>query len=138
MATNSTSDTGGLPAPGASEHDAAEPPEANTVVGVLSRYAADGYDTELLVTRDGNIRCMACNQESDPADTDMDSMQRIEGASDPDDMQLIAGLTCPKCHAKGAVVLAYGPAAAPEDADVVAALEDRRRRRDLSISQPPE
>jgi hypothetical protein len=118
--------------------DPTQPLEENTVVGLLDRYAADGYDTELMVTREGTIRCLACEHESDPANTDLDSMQRIEGASDPDDLQVIAALRCPNCGALGAVVIAYGPNASPEDADVLAALEDRRRTRDLSINQPPE
>jgi hypothetical protein len=136
--TNSTPGDAGAPATAQPALDPTEPLEASTVVGLLSRYAADGYDTELMVTRDGLIRCLACQQEADPRDTDLDSMQRIEGASDPDDLQVIAALTCPNCGARGAVVVAYGPNASPEDADVLAALEDRRRPHDLSVSQPPE
>lgn len=131
MAT--TNETPGAPTP-----DPNESLEATTVVGLLRRYAADGYDTELMVTREGRIRCLACEHESDPADTTLDSMQRVEGASDPDDLQVIAALTCPNCGAKGAIVVAYGPNASPEDADVLAALEDDRRPRDLSVNEPPE
>ncbi len=136
--TNSGTGDGGAKATPEPALDATEPLEATTVVGLLSRYAADGYDTELMVTRDGQIRCLACDHESDPADTDLDSMQRVEGASDPDDLQVIAALTCPNCGAKGAIVVAYGPNGSPEDADVLAALDDRRRPRDLSVSHPPQ
>ncbi len=136
--TNSTPGDTGTPATAEPALDASEPLEAKTVVGLLARYAADGYDTELMVTRDGRIRCLACQNESEPAATNLDSMQRIEGATDPDDMQMIAALTCASCGAKGAIVIAYGPNASPEDADVLMALEDRRHPRDLSVSQPPE
>ncbi len=136
--TNQSADNDGAPATGEPALDPTQPLEETTVVGLLSRYAADGYDTELMVTREGRIRCLACEHESEPAETDLDSMQRIEGASDPDDLQVIAGLSCPNCGARGAIVVGYGPNAAPEDADVLAALEDRRRTRDLSISQPSE
>lgn len=54
----------------------------------------------------------------------VDSLYRVEGASDPDDMAAVVAVTCPRCSAKGALVLKYGPEASGADADVLLALPD--------------
>jgi hypothetical protein len=46
----------------------------------------------------------------------------MEGASDPDDMLAVMGVTCPTCGDKAALVVAYGPNAGAADADVLVAL----------------
>jgi hypothetical protein len=49
-------------------------------------------------------------------------MRRTEGASDPDDMLAVVGLTCPRCGTQGTAVLGYGPEADPDDAEIVVRL----------------
>jgi hypothetical protein len=56
----------------------------------------------------------------------MSSLRRLEGASDPADMVAIVALTCPNCGARGTVVLGFGPAGSPDDADVLGVLRDHR------------
>ena len=46
----------------------------------------------------------------------------MEGASDPADMQLVVGATCPSCAATGVLSLHYGPTAGEDDADVLVSL----------------
>lgn len=67
---------------------------------------------------------MTCGAESPAAEATVDALLRTEGASDPDDMAAVVGLTCPRCSARGTIVLAYGPAASAEDTDVLVALPD--------------
>jgi hypothetical protein len=50
----------------------------------------------------------------------------MEGTSDPDDMLVVLAVTCGRCGEKGAAVLHYGPTAAPEEAEVLRAVEDHR------------
>ena len=71
------------------------------VVEVLREFAADGWTT-----------------------SDIGAMHRVEGASDPSDMQLVVGMTCPVCLTSGVVVLGYGPAASELDQQFLAALDD--------------
>ena len=42
----------------------------------------------------------------------------------PDDMLAVVPLTCPECATRGTLVLAYGPEAAVEDSEVLAALPE--------------
>ena len=56
----------------------------------------------------------------------MHSLRRLEGASDPAEMMAVVAITCPRCEARGVLVLGYGPAAAVEDSDVLRALDDQR------------
>lgn len=114
-----------------------DPGEGNTVTDLLRGYASAGYDTEMLVTQESLIRCRRCNAEMDPRAVHLDSLRRVEGASDPDDMQAVVALTCAHCGAKGALVVAYGPGGSLEDAEVLAALDDHRVDSDLPQSSSP-
>ncbi len=120
----------------AAPDDPADPSEAITVTDILASYAAAGYDTQMRVTPDASIHCHACGVDHPPRELLLDSIRRIEGASDPDDLQAVIALTC-VCGARGALVLAFGPSAAAEDADVFAALPDHREESAIPASQPP-
>jgi len=114
-----------------------EPGERITVVELLAGYAAAGYDTEMFVTSESRVQCAACGKASASADTEMNSLRRMEGASDPDDLQVVVALACANCGARGALVLGYGPNAAFEDANVLSGLRDHRGQADIPGSQPP-
>lgn len=68
------------------------------------------------------VRCEACGQPVPADEIAVDQLCRVEGASDPDDMAIVAAFTCPHCDARDALVLKYGPEASPADADVLTAL----------------
>ena len=125
--------------PALDPHDPApgDPGEQMTVMSLLAGYAAAGYDAEMLVTAEGRIRCRTCGSDMDPREIHLDSLRRLEGASDPDDMQAVVALSCPHCGAQGALVVAYGPGGSPEDADVLAALEDHRADSALPRASSP-
>ena len=71
----------------------------------------------------GQIHCFTCGREFDAADVDGSDVRRLEGVSDPADMLLVVGVTCPRCGAGGVLTLNYGPESTIEDADVVRALD---------------
>jgi hypothetical protein len=114
-----------------------DPGEDMTVTLLLAGYASAGFDQEMSVTGEGRVRCRSCGRDMDPHEVQLESLRRIEGASDPDDMQAVIALTCPHCGAHGAMTLAYGPSGSPEDGDVLLALDDHRQGSDLAASSSP-
>ncbi len=99
------------------------PPSDNTTVdAVLAGFSELGFTAELWARPGGRILCGACRTESPAADYEIGLQRRMEGASDPADMQLLVGATCPACGARGVVTLHYGPTAGEDDADVLVAL----------------
>jgi len=100
--------------------------EGSTLMEVLAAYGDAGFTGSFSVTDDAQLQCDSCQAVSAPADVRMDSMRRLEGASDPADMLAVVALTCPSCGAQGTTSLGFGPAASAEDSDVFGALRDRR------------
>lgn len=97
--------------------------DGTTLVEVIRRFELEGYEGQFAADGDATVRCMGCGTSSPASDAGLGLLRRTEGASDPDDMVAVAGLTCPACGAKGTVALKYGPESSPEEADVLAALE---------------
>ncbi len=98
------------------------PSDNTTMAAVLAEFGGRGFTTELWAKPGGRVRCGGCATTSPAADFAVGPQQRLEGASDPDDLQLVVGATCPACGARGVMSLHYGPTASEEDADVLAAL----------------
>jgi hypothetical protein len=111
--------------------DAYQQGEEQTLSGVLARLAAEGYTSNFGVTGDGAVvTCYACRHELPAAQLNIERVQRLEGASDPDDMLIVLGATCHECGERGALVLNFGPEATFGDAEVLAAItlpEERGR-----------
>jgi hypothetical protein len=101
--------------------------EAQTLREVLSRYESRGF-TGQFGTRDGGaVRCFACAREFAPGDAELETLHRLEGASDPADMLAVLPLSCPHCGVRGTLVLNFGPEASLEDSEVLAALGNPAR-----------
>jgi hypothetical protein len=92
---------------------------------ILAALSAEGFASSMTPLAGGDVRCGECGQESPAGDFEVESLRRTEGASDPGDMSAIAAITCPRCRAKGAAVLRFGPEAGEADEDVLAALDRR-------------
>jgi hypothetical protein len=105
------------PVPGA-------PSDNTTVSVVLADLAEDGWDGSFTPLEDGRLRCNTCREELAPHEAEIHALRRLEGASDPADMVAVVSLRCPRCGARGSMVLGYGPDASAEDSDVLSALED--------------
>ncbi|MET0728964.1 MAG: hypothetical protein ABWZ76_11775 [Acidimicrobiales bacterium] len=100
------------------------PSDDTSLLAVLERFQESGYTGDLFAGRDGVVRCRGCSATSSAADLKVDHIRRLEGASDPADMQAVVAATCPGCRTKGVLVLHYGPGGSDEDLDVLAALPD--------------
>ena len=86
--------------------------------------AEQGWSEQATPLEGALIRCEPCGQTSPADEVGVDSLHRVEGASDPDDMAVVVAITCPHCGSQDALVLTYGPEASAADADVLLALPD--------------
>jgi hypothetical protein len=100
--------------------------ETRTIRDVLAEVEAHGFTGQFAARPGAKVECFHCHHVMEARDIDLDALNRLEGASDPDDMLAVLSLTCTKCGTKGTVVVNYGPESTPEDADVLVAVEDRR------------
>ena len=105
----------------------AGPSDNTTLTEVLGQFADGGFGGDFEVAGGGTtVRCLTCDEESETAEIPQHTLRRLEGASDPADMAAVAAITCPRCGAKGTIVLPYGPNASAADALVLAGLRDSR------------
>jgi hypothetical protein len=98
------------------------PGDNTNLVDMLEVLAEEGFDVSFTAVPDASLRCGSCGQAGRADSYDISRVRRLEGASDPDDMQMVVAATCPNCGARGVAVLAFGPAASEADADVVVTL----------------
>jgi hypothetical protein len=93
-----------------------------SVVGVLARFASQGWSANHVALDGGRLRCGVCGSVVAAAEMRVEARHRVEGASDPSEMQVVYGLACPVCSARGALVASYGPAGSKQSDDIVANL----------------
>ena len=98
---------------------------ASTLTEVIDRFEADGYRGQFGARDGAEILCFTCRATFPAGDAGIDALERLEGASDPDDMAAVGAMSCPRCGARGTIVLKYGPESTPEDGEVLLALGDR-------------
>lgn len=100
------------------------PPAPETVTEALALLEAEGYTASFTV-RDGRVLCRACGEAHDAVTAVVERIYRFEGASDPDDEEIVFALRCPVCGARGTLVSAYGPGADPDALDALQVLHRR-------------
>lgn len=103
--------------------------DGTSLVEIIRRLEEKGYTAQMAAEEGGAIRCFTCRTDSPAADVHLEMVCRTEGASDPADMVAVAAVRCPNCGVQGTVALKYGPGASPEEAEVLALLDDTDRRR---------
>lgn len=97
-------------------------PGEPTLRDVLADFAAQGFGGELVAEEGGTVHCRSCDRHVEADQLRVDSVRRVEGTSDPDDMAMLIAAHCPACDQGGVAVLTYGPMASAADADVLAHL----------------
>jgi hypothetical protein len=107
-------------APGGASPDG----EPQTLATIVEALEGDGFTGQFGVREGSTVACFTCREESPAALLSVETLRRVEGQSDPDDMLAVVPLTCPRCGAKGTLVLHYGPESTPEEADVLLALAE--------------
>jgi hypothetical protein len=115
--------------------DATQPPtgaahpvaqDAQTLTRALRDLEQAGFTGQFRVLDQGRLQCLTCRNELDGREVAMESLHRLEGASDPADMLGVAAVMCPRCAARGTLVLNYGPDASLEESTLLLALRDAR------------
>jgi DNA-directed RNA polymerase subunit RPC12/RpoP len=96
--------------------------EAQTLSDVLAELEQQGFTCQFAAQPGGRIRCIECGHEFAPDAATVETVRRLEGASDPDDMLAVLPVSCPNCGARGTLVLGFGPEAPMEDSEILAAL----------------
>lgn len=86
---------------------------------------AQGWTAEFTALDGGALRCGLCGDTISPRDVAIDSVNRFEGPSNPDDEAAVFALTC-HCGCRGLYIVGYGPSMSGNDADAVAQLSRRR------------
>ncbi len=98
---------------------------ASTLTQVIDQFEAQGFGAHFGAREGAQILCFSCRASFPAAEAAIQDLERLEGASDPDDMAAVAALCCPRCGARGTIVLKYGPESTAEDGEVLLALGDR-------------
>ena len=96
--------------------------DATGVAGVLERATSAGYVAVFEPEAGAVLRCGTCDVVSEASTFERQWQNRLEGASDPDDMAQVSGLVCPACGARGTFVSLFGPGAGTDAAEVMVAL----------------
>lgn len=102
--------------------------EGLTVQDVVARYEGLGYTGQFAARLGGEVMCFTCREPSEARRVALHRLGRVEGPTDPAGEVAVAAVECPRCMARGTLVLTYGPSAPAEDGDVLAQLSDRRAR----------
>jgi len=118
----------GTPQPNAAQ-------DAQTITEAIRALEADGYTGQFRAVEGAAVQCLTCREPSPAASIAVEKLARLEGPTDPSDMVAVAALTCPRCSARGTLLLGYGPEATLEDAEALQALDDTRERGDVPGSQ---
>lgn len=97
--------------------------EATTLLDLLGQLDESGFSGQF-DERNGEARCLACRRTMDPRLLAVRALRRLEGASDPSDMLVVAAVVCPCCGVAGSLILNYGPEATPGESDLLLGLPD--------------
>lgn len=94
-------------------------PFGQTLAEALTALERRGFRASFRTLTEGHIACLICEHTSHADAFPMLAFERVEGVSDPADQNLVAGLACPACGARGTLVLPYGALATRRDAHVL-------------------
>lgn len=119
------------------EPDARPPSDYTTLTDVLEGYRASGFGGDFFAEPGGTVRCGTCGSVLSAGQLQMQSLRRLEGASDPADMQAVVATSCRVCGADGTLVVGFGSAASDTDADVFKLLGDHRAADGLPSNAAP-
>lgn len=101
-------------------------PTDTPLAEVVDTLDTDGWAGQFRAVEGARVQCLTCRAVVAAERIGADEVTRLEGESDPADMALVVPLRCPRCGTPGTLVLAYGPNASAEEADVLGALDRHR------------
>ncbi len=89
-----------------------------TMTEALERLTAVGFSDDLVPDGEA-LRAVGSGVRHDPADLAVVETVRFEGPTDPADEAIVFALTAASGEPVGTFTMAYGPAAGPDDAEIV-------------------
>ena len=101
-----------------------EPSDYTDLTAVVDAFCADGFTEDYHVAEEGGVICSGSGKELRPQDLDVVRFRRLEGASDPADMTLVAAVRTKDGAGDGVLVVKYGPDASPGEAELLLAWQD--------------
>ena len=113
-----------------------EPSDNTTLSAVLADYASAGYAGDFRAGDDG-VQCGTCGVVSAMERIEVDSLRRLEGASDPADMAAVLATVCPACGTQGTLVVRYGPEMSEAEVMLLQHSQDRRYDNGLPPAAAP-
>lgn len=89
-----------------------------TILEASERLRRRGYAGDFSATDEGLLRCQGCGTNHEPAELEIHEVVRYEGASNPDDEEILFALEC-GCGRRGLYVSAFGPGVGTGDVAVL-------------------
>lgn len=104
----------------------ASPSTETSLAGYVESLEREGFTCALEILPNATVRCHDCARYGRSSDLHVESFRRFEGASDPDDMQIVAAVRWVGAECAGVLVLGFGPMASAEHKRALASLQLER------------
>jgi|SRR6185295_5854153 len=97
------------------------------MAGVIDRLTREGY-SDTFRGEAGGLRALRSGHVHAPEDLVVESIDRFEGISNPEDEAIVLALRCPVDGCRGTYTLPYGKDMPTLDGELIARIPDARRR----------
>jgi len=97
------------------------------MAGVVDRLTKAGY-SDTFRGEAGGVRALRAGHVHSPEDLVVESIDRFEGISDPEDEAMVLAIRCPVDGCRGTYTVPYGKNMSPVDGDLIARIPDARKR----------
>ena len=97
------------------------------MTGVIDRLTQAGY-VDTFKGELGGVRALRTGNIHRPEELLIDSIDRFEGISDPDDEALVLAIHCPSDGCRGTYTVPYGYRMSAVDGELIARIPDARQR----------
>jgi len=97
------------------------------MAGVIDRLTKAGY-SDTFRGEAGGVRALKADHLHRPEDLLVESIDRFEGISDPQDEAMVMAIRCPVDGCRGTYTVPYGKNLSPLDGELIARIPDARRR----------
>ena len=97
------------------------------MAGVVDRLTKAGY-SDTFRGEEGGVRALRAGHVHSPEDLVVESIDRFEGISDPEDEAMVLAIRCPVDGCRGTYTVPYGKNMSPVDGDLIARIPDARKR----------
>jgi hypothetical protein len=97
------------------------------LAAVVDRLTKAGY-SDTFRGEAGGVRALRSGHVHQPEDLVVESIDRFEGISDPEDEAIVLAVRCPIDGCRGTYTVPYGKNMASVDGDLIARIPDARKR----------